>query len=37
MRIAVMVSLIVLGVVALVGAAGSLIERSAERHERKPD
>lgn len=35
MRLGLIVSLIVLGVVAVVGAAGYLIDQSAERHERK--
>lgn len=37
MQISLMVTLIVVGVVILVGATGALIERSAERRERKPE
>jgi len=35
MRLGLIVSLIVIGVIALVGAAGYLIDKNAERHERK--
>ena len=37
MRLGLIVSLIVLGVLAMVGAAGYLIDKSAERHDRKQD
>jgi hypothetical protein len=37
MAISLMVALIVIGVVCVVGVAGALIERSAERRDRKPD
>jgi hypothetical protein len=37
MRLGLIVSLIVVGVVAVVGAAGYLIDKSAERHERKEE
>jgi hypothetical protein len=37
MAISLMVTLVVVGVVCLVGAAGVLIERSAERRDQKRD
>ena len=37
MRLGLIVSLIVLAVLAMVGAAGYLIDKSAERHDRKQD
>ena len=35
MRLGLIVSLVVLGAIAMVGAAGYLIDKSVERHERK--
>jgi hypothetical protein len=37
MSLGLIVSLIVLGAIAMVGAAGYVIDKSAERHERKQD
>jgi hypothetical protein len=37
MSLGLIVSLIVLGAIAMVGAAGYLIDKNAERHERKQD